>query len=96
MTPGSRKAANPFNERGSDSRVRGQISVVEVRSSSPTAPSEESILFWLGDTYAVIPSLAKYWAANAQKTVGSGSLFGDPSSARMIKLENVDLVSDTL
>ena len=91
MTPGSRKAANPFNERGSDSRVRGQISVVEFRSSSPTAPSEESILFWLGDTYAVIPSLAKYWAANAQKTIGSGSLFGGPSGARMIKLENVDL-----
>ncbi|KAK0101586.1 hypothetical protein ONS95_006750 [Cadophora gregata] len=91
MTPGSRKAANPFNERGSDSRVRGQISVVEVRSSSTTAPSEESILFWLGDTYAVIPNLAKYWAANAQKTAGSGSLFGGPSGARMVKLESVDL-----
>ncbi|KAH7395637.1 hypothetical protein BKA64DRAFT_577694 [Cadophora sp. MPI-SDFR-AT-0126] len=91
MTPGSRKAANPFNERGSDRRVRGQISVVEVRSSSPTAPSEESILFWLGETYAVIPNLARYWAANAQKTVASGSLFGGPAGARMIKLENVDL-----
>ncbi|KAH7370006.1 hypothetical protein BKA65DRAFT_10068 [Rhexocercosporidium sp. MPI-PUGE-AT-0058] len=91
MTPGSRKAADPFSGRGSDNRVPGQISVVEIRSSSPTAPSEESILFWLGDTYTVIPNLAKYWATNAQKTGGSGSLFNGPSGARMIKLENIDL-----
>ncbi|XMA14019.1 hypothetical protein WAI453_006810 [Rhynchosporium graminicola] len=91
MTPGSRKAADPFSGRGSDSRARGQISVLEVRSSSPTTPSEESILFWLGDTYAVIPNLSKYWAANVQKTGGSGSLFSGPSGSRMVKLENVDL-----
>ncbi|KAH6721458.1 hypothetical protein BKA61DRAFT_159100 [Leptodontidium sp. MPI-SDFR-AT-0119] len=91
MTPGSRKAADPFSGRGSDSRVRGQISVVEIRSSSPTTPSEESILFWLGDTHAVVPNLAKYWAANAQKTGGSGSLFNGPPGARMIKLESIDL-----
>lgn len=91
MTPGTRKAADPFGGRVSDSRVRGKISVVEVRSSSPTAPSEESVLFWLGDTYTVIPNLAKYWAANAQKTVGSGNLFNGPSGARMVKLENIDL-----
>ncbi|KAL2072389.1 hypothetical protein VTL71DRAFT_11732 [Oculimacula yallundae] len=91
MTPGSRKAADPFSGRGADSRIQGQISVLEVRSSSPTTPSEESILFWLGDTYAVIPNLAKYWAANAQKTGGSGSLFNGPSGARMIKIENIDL-----
>ncbi len=91
MTPGTRKSTEPFSSRGSNGIMRGQISVVEVPSSSPTSPSEESVLFWLGETFAVIPNLAKYWAANARKTGGSGNPFNGTSGARAIKLESVEL-----
>ncbi|KUJ10721.1 uncharacterized protein LY89DRAFT_626259 [Mollisia scopiformis] len=89
MTPGTRKTAEPFSGRSSDVSICGQISVMDMPVSSPTSPPEESILFWFGETYAVIPSLAKYWSAH--KNGGSGNLFTGPSGARMIKIENIDL-----
>ncbi|CZR64299.1 uncharacterized protein PAC_14197 [Phialocephala subalpina] len=89
MTPGTRKTAGPFGARGLDAPVRGEISVMSVPTSSPTSPPEESILFWFGDTYALIPSLSKYWSAH--KHGGSGSLFTGPSGARIVRVENIDL-----
>ena len=92
MTPGTRKSVDLFGNRGTSGPVRGQISVVEVPSSSATSPAEESIIFWLGESFTVIPSLSKYWAANARKsTGGSGNLFNGTPGGRMIKLENIDL-----
>ncbi|KAI9052590.1 hypothetical protein LZ554_003933 [Drepanopeziza brunnea f. sp. 'monogermtubi'] len=93
MTPGTRKSADPFSGR-SNGAVRGEISVSEVRSSSPSTVADESVLFWLGETYTIIPNLAKYWAANAQKTGGGGSLFNGPAGARMTKIENISLLGE--
>jgi hypothetical protein len=90
MTPGTRKSTEPFGSRGSTIGVRGQISVVEVASPSPTSPADESVVFWLGETFTVIPNLAKYWAANAGKKSGSG-LFTGTSGTRSIKLDSVEL-----
>jgi hypothetical protein len=70
--------------------MRGQISVLEVPASSPTSPSEESVLFWLGETFTIIPNLSKYWAANASKKSGSGP-FAGAAGVRAIKLDSVEL-----
>ncbi|KAE9369653.1 hypothetical protein N431DRAFT_345338 [Stipitochalara longipes BDJ] len=90
MTPGTRKSTEPFGSRASNVALRGQISVLEVPSSSPTSPSEESVLFWLGETFTIIPNLSKYWAANAGKKSGPGPFTGTPGT-RAIKLDNVEL-----
>ncbi|TVY30929.1 Nucleoporin [Lachnellula hyalina] len=91
MTPSTRKATEPFSARGSSDAIKGKISVVEIAAPSPTTPSEESIVFWLGETYTIIPSLSKYWAANSRKT-GSGNLFNSVASgSRMLRLEGIDL-----
>jgi len=90
MTPGTRKSTEPFGSRGSSIGVRGQISVVEVASPSPTSPADESVVFWLGETFTVIPNLAKYWAANVGQKSGSG-LFTGTSGTRSIKLDSVEL-----
>ena len=92
MTPSTRKSVDLFGNRGTTGPVRGQISVVEVPSSSATRPAEESIVFWLGESFNVIPNFSKYWAANGRKnTSGSGNLFNGTPGGRMIKLESVDL-----
>ena len=90
MTPGTRKSTEPFGSRASNVTLRGQISVFEVPSYSPTSPSEESILFWLGEAFTIIPNLSKYWAANAGKKSGPGPFTGIPGT-RAIKLDNVEL-----
>ncbi|KAN0101956.1 hypothetical protein V8E51_012466 [Hyaloscypha variabilis] len=90
MTPGTRKSTEPFGSRLSNVALRGQISVLEVPSSSPTSPSEESVLFWLGETFTIIPNLSKYWAANAGKKSGPGPFTGTPGT-RASKIDNVDL-----
>jgi len=89
MTPGTRKANDPFGKPTGP--IRGQISVVEVPSSSPSHPSEEAIVFWLGESFTIIPSLSKYWAANARKSASGGNLFNGTPGGRMIKLEGIDL-----
>ena len=92
MTPGTRKTVDLFGTRGATGPVQGQISVIELSSSSATKPAEESIVFWLGEAFAIIPSLSKYWAANARKsTGGTGNLFNGTPAGRMIKLESIDL-----
>lgn len=91
MTPGTRKSADPFSGRGGSGSTQGQISVIEVRPASSNSPAEESLLLWLGETFAVIPNLGKYWATNAQKTGGSGSLFTGPTGSRLIKLDAINL-----
>jgi len=91
MTPGTRKSTEPFSARALNGSVRGQISVIEIPSTSATSPTEEVVLFWFGETYSVIPNLAKYWTANSRKTGGTANLFNGPSNSRMIKLENINL-----
>ena len=90
MTPGTRKSTEPFGSKASNVTLRGQISVLEVPSSSTTSPAEESVLFWLGETFTIIPNLAKYWAANAGKKSGPGPFTGTPGT-RAIKLDNIEL-----
>ena len=93
MTPGTRKTVELFGNRGgATGPIRGAISVVEVPSSSPTRPPDESIVFWLGDSFTVISNLSRYWTANARKTTGgTGNLFNGTPGGRMIRLENIDL-----
>jgi hypothetical protein len=56
------------------------------------SPSLKSVVFWFGESFAIIPNLAKYWAANARKGAGgSGNLFNGTPGGRLIKLEGVDL-----
>lgn len=90
MTPGTRKSIEPFGGKVPSGPLRGQISVVEVPSSSPTNPAEDSIVFWLGDSFTVIPSLAKYWATTARKSTAGNPLNGTLGS-RLTKLEGIDL-----
>lgn len=95
MTPGTRKSVDPFLNRGLKAgQLRGGISVVEVPSRSPTSAPEESVLFWIGESFAVIPNLTRYWVAASRRdhTSGSGNLFsGTTPTARLLKLEGVDL-----
>jgi hypothetical protein len=90
MTPGTRKSIEPFGGKVLSGPIRGQISVVEVPSSSPTNPAEDSIVFWFGESFTVIPSLAKYWTANVRKSAARNPQSGTPGS-RAIKLEGIDL-----
>ena len=94
MTPGTRKSIEPFGSRAPSGPIRGQISVVDVPSTSPTNPAEESIVFWLGETFTIIPSLSKYWAANARKSANGGNLFNGTPGGRMVKLEHIDLLGE--
>jgi hypothetical protein len=92
MTPGTRKSVDLFGSRGTLGPTRGEISVVEVPSSSPTKPADESILLWLGEAFTVIPSLSKYWSANLRKnSSGPGNSFNGTLGVGMMKLENIDL-----
>jgi hypothetical protein len=91
MTPSTRKSTEPFSAKGSNGSVQGQISVVEIAAPSPTTPSEESIIFWLGETYTIIPSFSKYWATNSRKSANSGNLFSNTvTGTRMLRLEGID------
>jgi hypothetical protein len=90
MTPGTRKSTEPFGGKVLTGPVQGEISVVEVPSSSPTNPAEDSIVLWLGESFTVIPSLAKYWAASARKSA-AGSSHSGTAGSRAIKLEGIDL-----
>jgi hypothetical protein len=91
MTPGTRKSTNLFGTKTPSGPIRGQISVIDVPSTSPSSPSEESIVFWLGDSFTIIPNLSKYWAANARKSSNGSNLFNGAVAGRMIKLEGIDL-----
>ena len=89
MTPGTRKTVDLFGNRDMNGPARGQISIVEVPSTSATKAAEESIVLWLGESYTVISSLSKYWAA--AKTSGRANPFSGTPGAPMIKLEKIDL-----
>ncbi|CAG8950791.1 hypothetical protein HYFRA_00003006 [Hymenoscyphus fraxineus] len=91
MTPSTRKSVDIFTSKPSNGTIRGQISVFDYPSSSPTHPPEQSIIFWLGETYTQISSLARYWATNKDPSKNSGSIFNSSSTSRMVRLEGVDL-----
>ena len=89
MTPSTRKTVDLFGNKGTNVPVRGQISVIEIPSSSATKSAEESIAFWLGESFYIIPNLFKYWSST--KNSGRGNLFSSTPGTRMTKLENIDL-----
>lgn len=91
MTPGTRKTVDLFSNKAHSGSSHGKISVLELPSTSPTNPTEESIVFWLGDSFAIIPSLSKYWATHSRKGGGSGNLFNSTPGGRLIRLEGIDL-----
>lgn len=95
MTPSTRKTAEPvlFSGRSGHGFARGQISVVRLPATSTISLAEESVAFWLEDSFCVIPNLRAYWdAQNRRSGGGSGNLFGGSSPmSRMIRLEGVNL-----
>jgi hypothetical protein len=95
MTPSTRKVAEPvlFSGRHSVSAMNGGISVARLPPTSSTSAAEESVVFWLQDSYYLIPNLRAYYEAQARRTTsgGSGSLFGAGSPAgRLIRIEDVN------
>ena len=95
MTPSTRKTVEPvlFSGRSGHGFARGKISVVRLPATSTISLAEESVAFWLEDSYCVIPNLRAYWDAQSRRNGGgSGNLFGvsNPMS-RMIRLEGVNL-----
>jgi hypothetical protein len=95
MTPSTRKTAEPllFSGRSGHGFVRGKLSVVRLQSTSTTSLPEESVAFWLEDSYCVIPNFRAYWDSQSRRNGGgSGNLFGGGSPmSRMIRLEGVNL-----
>ncbi|KAB8293071.1 hypothetical protein EYC80_007431 [Monilinia laxa] len=95
MTPGTRKTTDLFsNKIQSTGPIRGSISVLEVPSTTSHLAYEESILFWLGESFTLIPSLSKYWSANPRRGQSSANIFNTSPGSRPIKLENVDLLGE--
>jgi len=95
MTPSTRKTTEPvlFSGRSGHEFARGKISVVRLPASSTISLAEESVAFWLEDSYCVIPNFRAYWDAQSRRNSGgSGDLFGISSlMSRMIRLEGVNL-----
>ncbi|POS85783.1 hypothetical protein EPUL_004077 [Erysiphe pulchra] len=89
MTPGTRRSVDPFSNQASIPK-KGQISVIEIPPPSPTRRTDEAVLFRLGGTYAVIPSILKYWSAHSGNDQ-SGSIFGSGSAGQIVKFEEVGL-----
>ncbi|KAI9643553.1 hypothetical protein NHQ30_008172 [Ciborinia camelliae] len=95
MTPGTRKTTDLFSNRVQPTGpIRGGISVLEVPSASSQLAYEESVLFWLGESCTLIPSLSKYWSANPRKGQSSANIFNTSPGSRPIKLEHVDLLGE--
>ncbi|PQE28667.1 Nucleoporin NUP37 protein [Rutstroemia sp. NJR-2017a WRK4] len=95
MTPGTRKTTDLFSNKAQPAGpIRGSISVFEVKSQSPNLPSEESVLFWLGESFTLIPSLSKYWSSNPRKGQTNTNIFNSVPGSRPIKLESVDLLGE--
>lgn len=89
ITPGTRRSVDPFNNQASIPK-KGQISVIEIPPSSLTRRTDEAILFRLGGTYAVIPSILQYWSVHSGNDQ-SGSIFGNGSAGKIVKFEEVGL-----
>ncbi|KAM3086394.1 hypothetical protein ACMFMF_000343 [Clarireedia jacksonii] len=95
MTPGTRKTTDLFSNKAQPTGpICGSISVVEVPSQSPNFPSEESVLFWLGESFTLIPSLSKYWSSNPRKGQTTTNIFNSVPGSRPIKLESIDLLGE--
>lgn len=95
MTPGTRKTTDLFSNKVQPTGpIRGGLSVLEVPSTSSHLALEESILFWLGESYTLIPSLSKYWSANPRKGQSSANIFNTTPGSRPIRLEQVDLLGE--
>jgi hypothetical protein len=91
MTPGTRKSTDHFGGKISTGPAHGQISVAAIPSTSPTNPTEESIAFWFGDSFTLIPNFSKFWSANARKANNGANLFNGTPGGRMVKLDGIDL-----
>ncbi|KAI1000498.1 hypothetical protein K3495_g7696 [Podosphaera aphanis] len=89
MTPGTRKSIDPFTMQSAEA-ASGQIFVMEMPSSSSTIYTDEAVLLRLGETYALIPSVSKFSAAQGGKE-SSSNLFGGDTGGRIINLAGIDL-----
>ncbi|TQS38121.1 hypothetical protein Golomagni_01380 [Golovinomyces magnicellulatus] len=90
LTPGTRKSLDPFNSQAPIIK-NGKISLIEIPTSSSTRFKDVVLLFHLGETYTIIPSVLKYWTSYFRKDHQSSSIFGSESSGRTIKLQEVGL-----
>ncbi|KAG9234242.1 hypothetical protein BJ875DRAFT_484396 [Amylocarpus encephaloides] len=93
MTPSTRKTVGFLGNNPLSGPVQGQISIVEVQSSNPTNPSEESVIFWLGETFTQISNLSKYWSTNSRTgaSKSSSNLFNGSASSRAVRIEVANL-----
>jgi hypothetical protein len=89
MTPATRKSAEPFGStRAQLAGAPGQISISDLTTGSSSGPPDESVAFWYGETFALIPSLSKYWSSHL---TGSSNPFVGAGGGRIIKIDGVDL-----
>ncbi|RKF75689.1 Nucleoporin NUP37 [Golovinomyces cichoracearum] len=93
LTPGTQKSLDPFNNQAPMIK-NGKISLLEIPTSSSTRFKDVVVLFHLGETYTIIPSILKYWTSYFRKDQQSSSLFGSESSGRTIKLQEVGLLGE--
>lgn len=88
MTPGTRKVTEPFANRQPNTSSRGQLSILPLPSFSTSTSSDDSVAFWYGETFAIIPSLSKYWSSHQ---AGGSNPFAGTNGGRLVKLDTFDL-----
>lgn len=89
LTPGTRKSIEPFSSL-SLRHNEGSLSIIEVPSFSSSRRTDEAILFQLGENFAVIPSITKYWTLHSNRERPS-SLFSNDLDSQTIQLPEIDL-----
>jgi hypothetical protein len=92
-TPSAGRSLALFSTKPEIENERGQISVTDISSSGSKGLLEESIVFWLGQTYTQIPNLAKYWAANSGKgpSKASANVPNSSSGSLVLRLSGTNL-----
>ncbi len=92
MTPATRKTVDvsaTVRHGLKGAETRGRISVVSLGRDKIEEKADERVGFWIGEAYAVIPSLRAYWEASRRR--GGGLFATGTSSSRMQRVEGVNL-----
>jgi hypothetical protein len=92
-TPSASRSLALFGSKSNVETDHGEISVMDISSSASKNTLDESVVFWLGQTYTQIPNLSKFWRANAGKDVGksSGNALSSASGSVAVRLNHVNL-----
>ncbi|EPE26016.1 WD40 repeat-like protein [Glarea lozoyensis ATCC 20868] len=92
-TPSASRSLALFGSKANVETGHGEISVMDISSSVSKNILDESIVFWLGQTYTQIPNLSKYWRANAGKNADkpSGNALNNASGSVAVRLNHVNL-----